>query len=516
MSKKTTRKSPAKKKPTSKASPIVKKPVKKKPVAAKAAAKPASRKVAAKKLVTRKPPPKKPPLASGGRGSDPTKHVIVVPPPLAASAAMMGGSALRRGGMMGVAGVGDGAGSLRSVLDSTRQSLLAFAASALGGGDGIGMMGVAGGAAPLRRGARAPAPAAAPKHVQALEALGVLVVDKSKVDVRALADQGATIIENFLVPMELPKPAGKAKSAAGAAASGTPWHLSSINVSAARAKNLTGKDILVGVLDTGVEKGHGEFKGKKVHYAEFDTAGKLVSKTARDFGEHGTHVCGLIAGKTVGVAPDAQLAVAAVLTVSTPKGLSGYLAQILGGMNWLLSTPFTGDEDNPGVDVMNASLGGVGYSAFYYQTLQNARAITGTLLAAAIGNNGRQGINHHGSPGNYDITVGVGAIDQNNDIASFSDWGTVAQHANRTKPDICAPGVAVTSSVPGNKYAQMSGTSMATPVTTGALALLLEQNPQLDVNASALETALYSHVSALTGAANTPRGGRGRLDLTHI
>src|SRR6202000_2714661 len=117
-------------------------------------------------------------------------------------------------------------------------------------------------------------------------------------------------------------------------------------------------------------------------------------------------------------------------------GPVGYLAQIASGLNWLLSTAFRGPDDDPGVDVVNASFGGAGYDAYLYTPLAQARLALGTLMIAAIGNNGEHGINKHGSPGNYDITVGVGAVDRDGTVAPFSDWGTVSQHPGTAKPDL--------------------------------------------------------------------------------
>jgi subtilisin family serine protease len=123
-------------------------------------------------------------------------------------------------------------------------------------------------------------------------------------------------------------------------------------------------------------------------------------------------------------------------------------------------------------------------------------------------------MNQHGSPGNYDIVVGVGAIDSQRNVAPFSDWGVVPQNASVRKPDLCAPGHPVWSSLPGGKYGPMSGTSMASPVVTGALALLLEKTPSFSLNATGLINRLKQLVVPLTGTDNVNRGGLGRLDLS--
>ncbi len=407
--------------------------------------------------------------------------------------------------------------ALRDLLDRRTEALSTFAALATTNAKGIAairgltatMMAVPG------TEQRPPAP-------RILPALGAVIMDESTIDRRAL-EQMAFVFENVLIPLVPPhieyardeKGNWLPQRAYGNALSSR-WHLDSINVAAARAKNLTGTNVIVGVLDTGIDAGHPELAGRLYApngFAEFDQNGSIVSTTPRDAFQHGTHVCGLIAGKNAGVAPGASLAVAAVLTIATPTGAGGYLAQIAAGLDWLLGTSFRGDDADPGVDVINASLGGTGYDPYLYTPLANARLAFGTIMIASIGNNGMYGINKHGSPGNYDITVGVGAVDSANNVAPFSDWGTVAQHPGIVKPDLCAPGVDVWSSVPGGGYQAMSGTSMATPIVTGSAALLLQQDPSLSLVAANLLTRLYG---LTTTPPSGPRAGRGRLDLTNI
>ncbi len=451
-------------------------------------------------------------------------HYIVIPPPafnLPPGTLMPGMAATRAFAAASPAAPK----TLGDLLRHKRGELLAFANVALASAAGIaGTMSAAAAIPPTvrnalpnggkRRKVTALGGSAAVEQspVLVLEGVGALVMPEELVD-RAVLEgaMGATVIENFFVPLEEPVPVTANTPAAPMAKD---WHLRDINVVAATKQGFKGKGILAGVLDTGIDAhGHPEFAGKTVHFGEFDATGRLISSVMRDAGTHGTHVCGIIAGNTVGVAPQASLAVAAVLTVPGPRGLGGYFAQILGGINWLLTHPFTGDPNDPGVDVMNASLGGVGYNNYYYTTLATARLTTGTVLAAAIGNAGPM-INQHGSPGNYDTVVGVGATDPNRDVATFSDWGTVAQHSGLRKPDLCAPGHPVWSSLPGGQYGNMSGTSMASPVVTGALALLLEKNPAFSLNATGLISRLFQLATPLSGGTNAARSGRGRLDLS--
>jgi subtilisin family serine protease len=399
--------------------------------------------------------------------------------------------------------------SVQDILDRRRVALSMFAADiATGTAKGLSTL-----RAERRVGTAATASTAGGSlSVKSLPSLGAIIMDEELVD-RHAAERGwgATIFENFVIPLVTPS-SWIGQRMTMPSASVDAWHLSDINVAAARSKGLTGSGVLVGVLDTGVDAAHPELGGRVRAFQEFDMNGVEVTSNAHDPGDHGTHVCGLIAGSSCGVAPDAELAVASVLTEETPDGYAGYLVQIAAGLDWLLTSNFRGTGD-PGVDLLSASLGGTGYDDYLYQPLADARLTTGTLMIAAIGNAGRRGANHHGSPANYDLCVGVGASDRNGTVARFSDWGTVSQHKSISKPDICAPGAGVWSSVPGGEYEAMDGTSMATPIVAGAAALLLQQNAALGASADGLRNAL---LNLSTTPPRGSRAGRGRLDLTNI
>ncbi len=340
-----------------------------------------------------------------------------------------------------------------------------------------------------------------------LEAIGAVIVDDLNEDLIEELDQdGIDVVENYMVSLEAP-------IATSAAMSAVNWHLDHINVAAARAKGLRGADVRIGVLDTGIDASHPEFAGRAISFMEFDMAGFKTSAAPRDAGDHGTHVAGIAAGATCGVAPEADLSVAAVLTYPNQQGvLSGYLAQILAGANWLLQSNFGVGGAVDEVDVLNASLGGLGFNNYLYSVLSLAQTVPATQMIASIGNAGPNAPSH-GSPGNYDITVGVGACDSANAIAPFSSWGTVPEQGGISKPDLVAPGVDIRSAKPGGGYQLMSGTSMASPVVAGAAALFLERSPVLKTKPSTLRTLLLQNTIAHAPAS---RFGSGCLDLTNI
>lgn len=336
-----------------------------------------------------------------------------------------------------------------------------------------------------------------------LEGVGALLIEESAVDRRAIEDDpGTTVYDNVRVSAVETIPSVPADS-------GSPddWHLERINVAGMRSKGLTGKGSLIGVLDSGIAASHPEFAGKQIFFAQFDKDGQqLQGAPPKDFGNHGTHVSGLIAGSTAGSAPDSALAVAAVLTV---HGENGYLAQILGGLNWLIKSDFRGMGANPGVHLVNASLEVRPFNGFLEQALEAAARAPGVLAVAASGNKGSGGIDQVASPGNYSTTLGVGATGLNDEVASFSDWGRAGNSV--LKPDLVAPGVNILSAVPPDQYQRMSGTSMASGIVCGAAALLIEQDGSLAHDPARLKDSLLRSVVPVTD--HPDRAGRGRLAL---
>lgn len=339
--------------------------------------------------------------------------------------------------------------------------------------------------------------------VRILEGANAIVIDADKVNVEALRQVvGLTILPN--IELQLPGPV----TVQTASTPPEDWHLRRIGLPDGAAD---GSGILIGVLDTGIDANHPEFAGKTIHFQEFNAAGRKVPGPARDAGDHGTHVCSIAAGKHAGVAPGADLAVAAVLTHRRPgSGMSGTLIQIVAGFDWLVKTTFR--PGTPGVDLINASLGGGGFNPYLQQPVRAAHRI-GIPLIAAIGNSGRSGGGRHGSPGNYPEVMSVGATDIDDVLADFSDWGVGDPPAGPRYPvpELCAPGVEVHAASPGGGFQRMSGTSMATPVVAGVAARRMAANAALVGRPAALFVELRRRLApAGTGPVGN-LGGAGRI-----
>lgn len=239
------------------------------------------------------------------------------------------------------------------------------------------------------------------------------------------------------------------------------WNLNMIGADIAW-QYTKGKNSLVAVVDTGIDYSHPQLKSRFREVKGIN----LVRKGAppMDGNGHGTHVAGTIAGAGdvngniagTGIAPDATLYAVKVLT---DEGW-GSEAAVISGIEWCI--------DNQ-VDVINMSLGASTYTRFL-EAICKAAYEKGLILAAAAGNDGT---NKPQYPAHLSGVLAVAAVDRFKQKASFSNWNS--------NNDISAPGVQIISTFPGNRYAQLSGTSMASPHVAGSMALaraLAKESPK--------------------------------------
>ncbi len=271
-----------------------------------------------------------------------------------------------------------------------------------------------------------------------------------------------------------------------------PWGLQRIGVDKIRAEfpALDGTGIRVGILDTGIQSRHPEFRRVspegKVSYVKV-TFRDFVAKLKNSFDDHGhgTHVAGTIAGANVGIAPNASLLVGKVFTANGTSADS----TLIRGMQWAFDPdgdPSTADYPHIVSNSWGAALAnGVNTIENYapFRLAIQAWINGGIIPVFAAGNSGTT---PNGMPGGLPEPISVGAIDSKSDLAPFSSvgpnlWKVGSWILTVFKPDLSAPGVDVTASLPGNKYAAWSGTSMATPHVAGALALMLHANHKLTV-----------------------------------
>ena len=231
---------------------------------------------------------------------------------------------------------------------------------------------------------------------------------------------------------------------------------------------ITGKGVVVAVLDTGIQSNHSEFANpaKDINgnnIGKFVTGASFINGEAnpeQDGNNHGTHCAGTVAGATAGVAPDAQLMAVKVLAANG----SGSGIGIIQGIQFATAN---------GADVISMSLGTAGDNPGTdgIENAVNNAVAAGIVVVVAAGNAGPEA-GTLGSPGTSPLIISVGAHDSNGAIANFSSRGPNADGLIR--PDLMAPGVGVRSAIANGGFAFFSGTSMATPHVSGIAALMLE------------------------------------------
>jgi subtilisin len=216
-----------------------------------------------------------------------------------------------------------------------------------------------------------------------------------------------------------------------------------------------GKGVKVGIIDTGIDVKHEDLQGRIKEYANFTSSDR---QNVIDDNGHGTHVAGIIAAEknnigVVGVAPQADLYIAKAFD---SKGSADFGA-VSRSLMWMA-------ERN--VDVVNMSFSSQTVNKQYYRLVSQLYQ-SGITLVCAAGNEGlsQEGnTNTIGYPAGFDQTIAVTAVDIYKKRADFSSVGTAAE--------IAAAGVDIYSCYKDNSYATLSGTSMAAPSITGAVALL--------------------------------------------
>lgn len=262
-----------------------------------------------------------------------------------------------------------------------------------------------------------------------------------------------------------------------------------INASLLWSKGYTGNGIKIAVIDTGYAP-HDDLKNNIIGGRNFTTEDKGDTNIYTDYNGHGSHCCGIIAGNghIKGVAPNAKLL---VLKVLEGNG-NGNLQSVVDAVNYAVSQK---------VDIISMSLGCKQNITELHTAIKNA-VDNNIVVVSAIGNDGdgKSETNEIDYPSYYQEVISVGAIDNAKVNATFSN--------SNTNCDLVAPGVNIISTGLNNGFIEMSGTSMACPHVTGAVALLIEKFKK-EWNRTPLESESYAQLIKNTVDLGIPRTVQG-------
>jgi serine protease AprX len=269
--------------------------------------------------------------------------------------------------------------------------------------------------------------------------------------------------------------------------------------------NFSRNDIVIAVIDTGVNDSHPDLRGKVLYWKDFISG----RKTPYDDKGHGTLVAGVALGtgkkkkKYMGVAPQAALVAIKVLD---DEG-SGTESDAIAGLDEVLDRKA---EFN--IRIVNMSLAVLGNSAGRDALSQAANRLVsnGIVVVVAAGNQGPAS-RTIGAPSAASkvITVGAGADlgEKGFSLASFSGRGPTAD--GRVKPDLWAPGVRISGPKSRGGYTTANGTSFASPFVAGVVALMLGANPTL--TPSAVKKILTKTAQKWAPGKRNSESGFGRL-----
>jgi len=277
-----------------------------------------------------------------------------------------------------------------------------------------------------------------------------------------------------------------------------PWNIAQVNAPSFWLHN-KGAGAVVAVVDTGLDVNHPEFAGRVFKPMNFTTDGGYQDVT--DVEGHGTHVAGIIAGKTTGIAPEARIMPLKVFGSNNSMAFQDAL-RFIREYNKTAA-------DNDKVVAVNCSWGGPYDPIMHYIIRELVSEGVGVIVSAGNAGDGNpETAEIFNWPGFLWEVITVGALNRDGQPAGYS--------SSYDGIDLGAPGTDIYSAWPGGGYKLLSGTSMAAPHVTGAYALIVAAFKQREGRLPAgdeIENILFKHVRA-TGA-DERLSGAGMLDLTY-
>ncbi|WP_208590958.1 S8 family peptidase [Gracilibacillus suaedae] len=264
----------------------------------------------------------------------------------------------------------------------------------------------------------------------------------------------------------------------------TPAGVQLVQAPAIWEKSNEGEGIVVAVIDTGIESNHPDLKDRIIGGRNFTSDYNGDQDNFEDNNGHGTHVSGTIAASldgdgVVGVAPKAK-----ILSLKALTGVgSGEYDWIIDAINYAVQWR---GPSNERARVICMSLGGPNDVTAMHEAIQHAvNQDVAVVVAAGNEGDGDEETPEYAYPGAYTEVICVGAVDMELQLAPFSN--------TNKEVDLVAPGVDVLSTYIDNKFARLSGTSMAAPHVAGALALLINLSEE-EFDRSLVEPEIYAQL----------------------
>ena len=283
------------------------------------------------------------------------------------------------------------------------------------------------------------------------------------------------------------------------------WNINSINLPDSIPNN---RESVVAIVDSGLDLNHNFLKNNiwqnpfdKVDGIDNDNKGYVDDVNGWNFAAgnnvpqdnfyHGTSVAGVVRNLN----PNVKIM---VLKFQNDQGL-GYTGAAATAINYATNMKLKGVN----VSAINLSWGGGTSSSLVLQNAIKRASDAGIVVVIAAGNNGDNNDITPRYPSNYSFTntISVTAVDSNLNVAGFANYG-------KQSVDIAAPGVGILTSLPGNNYGYMSGTSFSAPSVAGAVSLI---KGFANYSASAIKQSLLSGASRVISLAE--KVGSGLLNV---
>jgi len=244
-----------------------------------------------------------------------------------------------------------------------------------------------------------------------------------------------------------------------------------------------GAGVKIAVIDSGCDINHESLKNNIIGVRNFTDEDKKNPNIVIDRVGHGTHVTGIICANgnnMTGVAPDAKIY---VLKAINRTGT--------GKLSWVINAIKYAIEKR--VDIISMSLG-LSENSPKLENIIKEAVNNNIAVVCAAGNegDGNDDSFEYSYPAAYIDVISVGAVDKKGVPAKFSNTNACI--------DLVAPGVDIISTYPNNKFASLSGTSMATPYVSGSLALLKNWSKnefKRDLTQEELYAQLIKHTKVL-------------------